>query len=100
MSPAPDRIPGGCEDCNRLAIPYMVHDEVWLAAWPTYYEDRRQRLAQFKGTDERWRAWCLLCLGCLEHRMGRRLKLSDFPKHLPVNDPIYFGFGLKSHGDN
>ena len=45
---------------------YMVHDRVWKEARP---ED-----------------WGMLCVGCLEKRLGRRLTPRDFTG-APVNNP-------------
>ena len=57
-----------CAACsiNTLHINeyYMVTDEVWQAAWP------RQR--------------GMLCIGCLENRLGRELTASDFTD-APIN---------------
>ena len=56
-----------CVDCGYNTIGdeyYMVHDEVWQAA----------------GMDEG-----MLCVGCLETRLGRMLGADDFPR-VPVND--------------
>jgi hypothetical protein len=46
---------------------YIVRDEIWKAAGIEPY------------------GGCL-CIGCLEKRIGRKLKPKDFPKH-PFNDP-------------
>lgn len=43
---------------------YTVHDEVWLAAHPADHG--------------------LLCIGCLENRLGRALTADDFPCY-PIN---------------
>ena len=48
---------------------YTVHDEVWLKAHP----------------DD----WGMLCIGCLEERLGRVLTRHDFPDY-PVNDENVF----------
>lgn len=57
-----------CIDCGENTLHtneyYMVHDEVWNAAHPT----RRG----------------MLCIGCLEDRLGRQLVPEDFPD-LPIN---------------
>lgn len=71
--------PGNCYgfDCaackvNTLHIEeyYMVTDEVWSAAWPEH-----------RG---------MLCIGCLEARLGRTLTASDFTD-APINRG-YFGY--------
>lgn len=43
---------------------YMVTDEVWEAAWPKRYG--------------------MLCIGCLENRLGRELTAEDFTD-APIN---------------
>ena len=48
---------------------YMVHKELWLTANP---QDRG-----------------MLCIGCLETRLGRKLRSSDFTKY-PINSPSFF----------
>jgi len=57
-----------CLDCNVNTMDineyYTVTDEVWLSAHP---ED--------KG---------MLCIGCLEARLGRDLTCTDFPRY-PIN---------------
>jgi hypothetical protein len=61
-----------CIDCGMEAYfapgneYYMVHDEVWTAAG-----------LPLNGGG-------MLCIGCLEQRLGRELTLSDFPD-FPVN---------------
>lgn len=61
------KIDGRCLDCRKQTTfnervvgdeYYMVHDELWLRANP-------------KGKGK-------LCIGCLEERLGRRLKPNDF----------------------
>jgi hypothetical protein len=50
-----------CQDCPADTLDgdyYMVHNELWSAAHPNLYG--------------------MLCLPCLERRVGRRLTLSDF----------------------
>ena len=59
-----------CAECNvdtlRAREFYMVADATWLATCDTY-----------KG---------FLCIGCIERRLGRRLKPDDFTD-APVNNP-------------
>jgi hypothetical protein len=54
---------GVCTNCNGEY--YMVNDEVWLGANP-------------KGRG-------MLCIGCLEDRLGRLLTKDDFNGDAPVN---------------
>lgn len=58
-----------CEvDTNKINEYYMVHREIWLQANPV-----------FDG---------MLCVGCLETRLGRQLSSSDFTD-FPVNKPWF-----------
>lgn len=61
----------GGEDADTLES-YMVHDEVWESAG----------MDQHKG---------LLHLRCLETRLGRHLRESDFPRYV-INMAILFAF--------
>lgn len=90
---------GACRDCSRFVPSYMVRDAVWFAAWPTYREDKIAANRQYKGTAEAWKAWLLLCLQCLEKRLGRRLILKDF-ESLPVNDIVFFAYEMALRGPN
>ena len=53
---------------------YMVHDDVWAASGMGFNDDQ------------------MLCVGCLERRLGRRLRPFDFTR-CPVNDEVWFGWG-------
>lgn len=59
-----------CVDCGVSTYDndeyYMVHDHVWNSVDMYAYSG-------------------MLCIGCLENRLGRELTPSDFPKY-PVND--------------
>lgn len=80
--PCSENFPGCAGDCsafecaacgqNTLHINeyYMVTDEVWQTAWP---EDRG-----------------MLCIGCLEERLSRKLTAEDFTD-APINRG-YFGY--------
>lgn len=67
-----------CEDCGVGTFTageyYMVRDELWEQAWAG-----RRKPWHSLGRE-------ILCIGCLEKRIGRTLKRSDFPD-FPVNDP-------------
>jgi hypothetical protein len=53
---------GGCGvDTDALGEYYMVKDELWEQAWPGS-----------TGSSD------LLCIGCLEERLGRKLTPADF----------------------
>lgn len=75
-----------CADCGFGAITggeyYMVKDEVWEAAWA----GRRKPWHEVDGQQ-------ILCVGCLEARIGRTLTAFDFTG-APIND-VNFG-GEKS----
>jgi hypothetical protein len=64
-----------CADCSvsTFAIDewYMVKDEVWEAAWTG--QSRHDPDSE------------ILCIGCLETRLGRTLAAGDFVD-VPVND--------------
>lgn len=66
-----------CIDCGADTLPtrwdaraeyYIVHDHLWSAAG-------MQKLGG------------CLCVGCLEHRIGRQLCAADFDLDVPINDP-------------
>lgn len=50
----------GCDDCGGWGWGPMLHDELWLSI--------------AKRTD-------LLCMGCMEKRLGRQIELADLSKH-------------------
>jgi len=64
-----------CVDCGLDTIAegewYMVHDQVWQQAWGSL---------EFTGPGQQ-----ILCIGCLQNRIGRRLTSADFTD-APVND--------------
>jgi hypothetical protein len=78
-----------CADCGigtlTIGEYYIVHDHVWEQAWAG-------RRKPWHGADSGQE---ILCIGCLEHRIGRTLMRCDFdftPEMLrriaaPVNDP-------------
>jgi hypothetical protein len=68
-----------CCDCglgtNVAREWYMVHDDVWKLAWA----GRRKPWHALPGQS-------VLCIGCLEQRIGRTLCAADFADAV-VNDP-------------
>jgi len=68
-----------CADCGvgtlTLGEYYMVKDAVWVQAWA----GRRKPWHELPGQQ-------VLCIGCLEERLGRTLMACDFTD-APVNDP-------------
>lgn len=63
-----------CVDCSvntdETNEYYMVHDDLW-----------KKHTSDFHGDG-------MLCIGCLEFRLGRQLNYHDFPI-VPVNDGIF-----------
>jgi hypothetical protein len=110
------RIKAPCADCGIDTLQpgpdwYMVHDQLWRMAWPTagaeIAEPLREILAdapvdaggQYDFGFER----CaepppeILCIPCLELRLGRALTAADFTD-APVNDGIrewQYNFGFE-----
>jgi hypothetical protein len=70
-----------CADCGRgchgLHEWYMVNDEIWNQAW----SGRRKSWHHLIPGQE------ILCIGCLERRIGRTLTASDFIPDVLCNDP-------------
>jgi hypothetical protein len=66
-----------CVDCGVDALAlrewYIVHDELWAMAWV--------------GRIKPWHvpSQQILCVGCLERRIGRQLTADDFPDDVPLN---------------
>jgi hypothetical protein len=73
------RVLGRCCDCGLGTYAahewYMVRDEVWEEAW----RGRWKWWHQIEGQQ-------ILCIGCLEKRLGRTLIASDFTA-VPINNP-------------
>jgi hypothetical protein len=72
-------IVNACADCGigtiRMGEWYMVHDAVWEQAWAGRRKSWRGKIP---GQE-------ILCIGCLEKRLGRTLIAGDFPE-VEVND--------------
>jgi hypothetical protein len=64
--------------CNAAGEWYMVRDTVWELAW-CGARNRRKSWQHLPGQD-------VLCVGCLERRIGRTLCADDFTD-APINDP-------------
>jgi hypothetical protein len=75
-----------CADCGVGCLtideyPYMVRDSVWDLAWVGRRKSWYSRLdCQQIGLE-------VLCIGCLEKRVGRTLRADDFIPGVPCNDP-------------
>jgi hypothetical protein len=69
-----------CSDCGVGTITlgewYMVKDEIWEQAWAGR---RKSWYGEVDGRE-------ILCIGCLEERIGRTLVTCDFTD-APVNHP-------------
>ena len=69
-----------CVDCGINTITlgefYMVRADVWDQAWRGR---RKSYHGKLPGTE-------ILCIGCLERRIGRTLAQSDFTD-VPINNP-------------
>ena len=88
-----------CCDCSigTIAIDewYMVNNEVWEQAWSGRRKSWQRRLADFENAEQPYLFDCvvdvvpcreILCIGCLEKRIGRTLCRTDFID-APINDP-------------
>lgn len=95
-----------CFECRGKDDPYMIHNRLWLAAWPTAGNDRScMRTMMLEMFPERFEPipnnprarrpkyrmspMCILCLPCQETLLGRHLVLTDF-QELPINSSILF----------
>lgn len=71
-----------CADCHdNLAIfptSFLSVASGWFANW-FMVKDRVWRRGQLKGKCR------FLCVGCLEHRIGRKLSAADFRRNARVN---------------
>ena len=104
LSPNMDVEDSGCFDCHKVECTYMLKDEVWAEAWPTYAKDQEEREFEIRSThrsgapDEMlWRlethGRLFLCFACLETRLGRALVLEDFSpmEEAPCNRAVFLG---------
>jgi hypothetical protein len=71
-----------CKDCKKDSGGYMVKTEVWLKAWPDYFKYLKSRKQGLRHG--------LLCLQCLERRLGRKVIYDDFREELPINEAILY----------
>lgn len=94
MIDRPNRKPHGCFDCDAFVDNYTVAPEVWLEAWPTYKEDKREAMRLHRNTPL---MWLLLCFDCLEKRLGRPLKIEDFDLTIGSNQGIALGVRMAQH---
>lgn len=107
-------VKGWCWDCGDRMQNYIVQNEVWAAAWTdeaTRIGSKRLERLKREATEafpERPRSrdsnlvhvHIHLCFGCLELRIGRRLRVTDFipvtkkGKPVPENAGIFLGYQL------
>jgi hypothetical protein len=86
-----------CKDCmvntSDIGEFYMVQFELWASLFgETYKPEWHEPFGATRDPDYReYAEKCkgMLCIGCLEHRLGRKLKPSDF-LDAPINDPLMF----------
>jgi hypothetical protein len=90
----PDRKPFRCYDCGDYDPGYMVHRSVWAQAVPEYHVVKRKLVKEFGGSKSPL-VHFLLCLPCLERRLGRRLTSDDFDLNLAINQGILYGTELE-----
>ena len=61
-----------CHDCGTQDFDlFMVRNEVWMQAWPTYVEEMKAILSKKKRHG-------FLCKPCMEKRLGRKLASRDY----------------------
>ncbi len=106
-------VKGWCWDCGERVPNYLVHNDVWNQAWPKDQKVGLKKLMRLKEAatkqfPERPRSphsdfvhvHVHLCFGCLELRLKRRLKITDFrmltayDKPLAENAGIFLGYQM------
>lgn len=83
-----------CRDCRFQAHDYMLHDEVWLQAWPTYEEESAALHKRYPLKRDVRMTFLELCFFCVEKRLGRLLTPADFDLRIPVNHNIALGLRM------
>lgn len=73
----------GCYFCSDISCLYMVKDDVWFKAWPSYSKDKAANRGKVME----------MCFNCLENKLGRPLTIDDFT-NAPVNEGIRLGFEM------
>lgn len=80
-----------CLDCGMdtsarsgVAEYYMVREPIWLVAFGLL--EYRQRVGQIRHQKQKPKG--MLCIGCLEDRLGRQLTPTDFTA-CPLNTAAY-----------
>jgi hypothetical protein len=77
----PARKPAECHDCGEDWPEFFrVHNAVWKEA-----------------VGAEWRL--ILCVSCLEERLGRRLTIADFDAKAPVNEMLFYGYTLRKNAE-
>lgn len=67
-----------CRECGQFHEMCVVRDDLWK------YIAGKQKLD------------IVLCVPCMEKRLGRKLVLTDL-KHVPCNAPYFIGFQMKEY---
>jgi len=67
-----------CCDCHQYPTGFMVHDKLW----------KETMGHEAKG---------YICLACFQKKLGRPLEAEDFKTEVPLNQPIFFGYGMAPH---
>lgn len=87
-----------CFDCYGFCDTFMVHDHVWIKAWPTYREDKMELKSRSSGMGmvvmgRQITAHAALCFTCIEVRLDRHLEMGDFTA-VVVNYGIRLGYRM------
>lgn len=76
----------GCVDCGAEDS-YMLRNEVWREAFPNYVEVKKQRKLEDPKNHT------CVCIPCVEKRLGRDLRITDFVE-APINRNIFLGYRI------
>lgn len=82
-----------CFDCHNHSCNYMVVAGVWNEAWPNCRLHKRILMSMARERYIEHKPACILCLECLQLRLGRKLRIGDF-SDAPINKGIFLGFKL------
>ena len=90
-----------CWDCKGWSHAYMVHDEIWLKAWPDYPTMRlflkSVLCTKSHGREAGGEMRLVLCFECLEKRLGRKLRIVDLTDY-PINNLLKKGAAMALEG--
>ena len=84
--------PFSCFRCGGSCTIHRLHDAVWLAACPDYWE-LKLRLKELYPKDSRFSDYraVLMCFRCIERSLGRLLTRADFADVEAHSDLFYLG---------